>query len=72
MKRLHYRFRPKSNQHADDDDPDFAGELAPAVQRLGKMEVHAVSPRAREANRRAYVGNGRSEPMTNGWKLTLA
>jgi len=27
-------LRTKCNQHADDDNPDFTDELAPAVQRL--------------------------------------
>jgi hypothetical protein len=30
------------NQHADDDDADLAGEFAPAVQRLGQMEMHQM------------------------------
>jgi hypothetical protein len=30
----------KRDQHADDDDPHLADKLAPAVQRLGEVEMH--------------------------------
>ena len=32
--------------YADYDDPDLAGELAPSVQRLGQLEMHATGPPA--------------------------
>jgi hypothetical protein len=32
--RLYHLLRAQSDQHADNDDSDFASELAPAVQRL--------------------------------------
>ena len=45
-------LRSKRDQDAEDDDADFAGELAPAVQRLGQMEVHAAPfPLTRESGR---------------------
>jgi hypothetical protein len=31
---LHDLSRPERNQDAEDDDPNLAGELAPAVKRL--------------------------------------
>ena len=33
-------LRPERDQHADDDNPDLARELSPAVQRFGKVKVH--------------------------------
>ena len=33
-------FKHKSNQHAYDDDPHLAGELAPSVQWFGQVEMH--------------------------------
>src|SRR4051794_39912659 len=39
-------FGTEGYQHADDDDSNFAGELAPAVQRLRKMKMHAAGPPA--------------------------
>ena len=36
---LHELLRGQRNEHADDDDPDFARELAPAVQRLWQMKM---------------------------------
>ena len=32
---------------ADHDDPDFADELTPAVQRLRQVEMHATGPTSR-------------------------
>jgi hypothetical protein len=31
----------KGNKHTEHDDPDLSGELAPAMQRLWKMDAHA-------------------------------
>jgi len=42
MTGLHDLFEPERDQHAEHDDPDLAREFAPAVQRLGKMEMHAA------------------------------
>ncbi len=46
VQRLDDLLGGQRDQHADDNDPDFARELAPAVQRLGKVEMHAAGPRA--------------------------
>ena len=35
---------PKSDEHAEYDNSDFANKRAPAVQRFGNVEVHAVGP----------------------------
>ena len=40
-------FSAERNQHADNDDAYLAEKLAPAVQRFGKVEVHAKGPPAR-------------------------
>jgi hypothetical protein len=37
-------LRAKRDQHAHDDDPDLAGELAPAMQRFGQVEMHRSTP----------------------------
>ena len=37
-------LRTKRDQHANDDDTDLARELAPAMQRLGQMEMHTGPP----------------------------
>ena len=42
--RLNELFGAKRNQHADDDDSDLARECAPAVQRLGQMDVNGTAP----------------------------
>ncbi len=47
VKRLDHLLRAKRDQHADDDDPDLAKKLAPAVQRFGKVEMHVGGPPAR-------------------------
>jgi len=43
---FHDLSRPERNQNAEDDDPNFADELAPAVQWLGNIEMHAAGPPA--------------------------
>jgi len=49
----------KRDQHAEDDDADFAGELAPAMQRFRQFYIdRAGSPRLRERNRHACIRNG--------------
>jgi hypothetical protein len=45
VNRLRDLFRAQSDQHANNDDADLAGELTPAVQRFGQMKVNAVLPR---------------------------
>ena len=40
-------LRPERDQHADDDDSHLAGELAPAVQRLGEVEMHLIAAASR-------------------------
>ena len=37
-------LRAQSNQHADNDDPYFTGELAPSMQRLWQVEMHCSRP----------------------------
>ena len=37
-------FGRQCNQHAQNDDPDLAGELAPPVQRLWQVNVHEPAP----------------------------
>jgi len=44
-------FRAERDQHANDDDAHLTDELAPAVQRLGQVEMHAIGPQQREPNR---------------------
>ena len=44
MHRLDDLLGRKSNSHADYDNPDFAEELAPAVERLWQMEMHGLAP----------------------------
>src|SRR5207302_3567616 len=39
-------LRAERDEHAEHDDPNLAGELAPAVQRLGEMDVHVRAPSA--------------------------
>ena len=39
-------LRRERDEYANDDDPDLAGELTPAMQRLGKMEMNAAGPPA--------------------------
>ena len=46
----HDLFRAECNEHADDNDPHLASERAPAVQRLGQVDVHLH-----------YSGNGTTE-----------
>ena len=58
FKRLDDQLRAQRDNDAKHNDRDFTDELAPTVKWFGKMKVHAVSPRSRERNRRAYVGNG--------------
>ncbi len=38
-------FSSGLDQSTDDADTHLAGELAPAVQRLGQMDIHATAPR---------------------------
>jgi hypothetical protein len=48
---LDHLLRSQRDEHADDNNPDFAGELAPAVQRLWQMHVHKDAPPDLEAIR---------------------
>jgi len=57
MQPLDCLLRPKSDEHAEYDNSNFANKRAPAVQRFGNVEVHAA-PSKLEASRRAYVRNG--------------
>jgi hypothetical protein len=63
---LHELLGAKRNKHADHDNADLAYELAPAMKRLGKVEMHSVGPRATpgEASRRIYVRNGWKEEVS--------
>lgn len=40
MRCLHDLLGAERDEHADDDDADFAGKLAPAVQGLGYLDAH--------------------------------
>src|SRR5690348_3114268 len=44
VQRLDDLLGGQRDEHADDDDSDLARELAPAVQRLWKMEMHSRAP----------------------------
>ena len=37
-------LRTQRDQDAENDDPHLASELAPAVQRFGKVDMHAIAP----------------------------
>ncbi|HXD25284.1 MAG TPA: hypothetical protein VN609_05095 [Propionibacteriaceae bacterium] len=58
MDGLDHLLCAKRDQDADDDDSDLTGELAPAVQRFGKVEMHATSPRQGQGSIRKRVSNG--------------
>jgi hypothetical protein len=54
MQPLDCLLSPKSDEHAEYDNSNFANKRAPAVQRFGNVEVHAVGPeRLRHRNRSA-------------------
>ena len=54
MQPLDCLLRPKSDEHAEYDNSNFAYKRAPAVQRFGNVEVQAVGPqRLRHRNRSA-------------------
>jgi hypothetical protein len=42
LPRINKLSEPKSNQDTENDDTYFAGESAPAMQRLGQFELHAT------------------------------
>jgi hypothetical protein len=46
MGALDQLFGGQRNQDAQNDDSNFAGKLAPPVQRLWQVEVHATGPPA--------------------------
>jgi len=64
----------KRDQNAENDDADLPNELAPTVQRFGKMKVDEAPPRLRQRNRRANGCNGskadRSGRTANGQHWT--
>jgi hypothetical protein len=65
--RLRELAERERDQDAEHDDPDLSGELAPAMQRLWKMDANAVDPRRlRQRNRRSYVRNAR-EQLRQEW-----
>ena len=77
---LHKLLRAERDQHADDDDADFAGELAPAMQWFRQSHLHQLgSHRLRERDRHAPGRNGRNvrspsrsplkpfSPLRRGW-----
>ena len=39
-------FERERDQHAQDDNAYFLGELAPAVERFRQMDMHTAPPRA--------------------------
>src|SRR3954454_6293733 len=49
MPTLDHLLGPKRDQHPNDDNPHLARELAPAVQRVWQVEVHATGPPATAA-----------------------
>ena len=61
MERLCHLLERKSNKHADNDNADLAGKGAPAVQRLGKVEMHAAALSG-------YVDVTEGPDGRNGWK----
>lgn len=50
VQRLDNLLRAKGNQYAENDNSHFAGKLAPPVQRLRHMEMHADCPPATKAS----------------------
>src|SRR5206468_12382439 len=58
VRRLDQLLGAERDQHADDDDPDLAGERAPAVERLWQMDMHGKPP-----SRTARVGAGTFRSM---------
>jgi hypothetical protein len=44
MQPLDCLLRPKGDEHAEYNNSNFANQRAPAVQRFGNVEVHAVGP----------------------------
>ena len=67
MQPLDCLLRPKSDEHAEYDNANFANKRAPAVQRFGNVEVHAgrppaVSHRNRTAQWQEWVESGRCRP----------
>jgi len=49
---LDHLLSAKRDENAEHDDPNLAGELAPAVKWLGQMKVHLAGPQQlRERNR---------------------
>ena len=44
MKPLDRLLCPKSDEHPEYDNSNFANKRAPAVQRFGNVEVHAAGP----------------------------
>jgi len=44
VRRLHQLIAAERDHDSNDDDSDLARELAPAVQRLWKMEMHSRAP----------------------------
>jgi hypothetical protein len=67
MQPLDCLLRPKSDEHADYDNSNFANKRAPAVQWLGNVEMHAgrppaVSHRNRTAQWQEWVESGRCRP----------
>jgi hypothetical protein len=49
----------KGDEYANDNDPDLTGELTPAVQRFGNVEVHAAGPRRRSLGHQAPKASGK-------------
>src|SRR4051794_7472293 len=58
MSALDQLLGAERDQHADDDDPDLAGQGAPAVERLWQMDMHGKPP-----SRSASVGAGAIRSM---------
>src|SRR4051794_22518669 len=58
MSALDQLLGAERDQHADDDDPDLAGQGAPAVERLWQMDMHGKPP-----SRSASVGAGAVRSM---------